>query len=96
MQLPFSPGAATVSLAVTTTSGRVAITGAPSPSTRLHNAGPATVFVKAGDATVTAATTDMPIPSGQTEVFDLGAATNIAAITSASTATLYATAGAGT
>jgi hypothetical protein len=86
---------ATVSLAVTTTTGRVALVGDAS-TVRLYNAGTATAFVKFGDSSITAATTNMPIPAGAIEAFrPPGSSTHLAAITSSGTATLYATSGEG-
>jgi hypothetical protein len=90
----FSP-ILTASLAVTTSTGRVAL-AADASTVRLYNAGTATAFVKFGDVTVTAATTNMPIPAGAIEAFrPPGASTHIAAITSSGTATLYVTSGEG-
>jgi hypothetical protein len=84
----------TVSLAVTTSTGRVATVGDAS-TIRLYNAGTATAFVKFGSVTVTAAVTDMPIPTGAIEVFRTGTLTHVAAITASGTATLYVTSGEG-
>lgn len=89
----FTP-VSTVSLAVTTTTGRVATVGDAS-TIRLYNAGNATAFVKFGSSTVTAATTDMPIPAGVIEMFRTGTLTHVAAITSGGTTTLYITSGEG-
>lgn len=89
----FSP-ISTVSLAVTTTTGRVATVGDAS-TIRIYNAGTATVFVKFGGSSVTAATTDMPIPAGVVETFRTGTLTHVAAITASGTATLYVTSGEG-
>lgn len=90
----FSP-IATASLAVTTSTGRVAL-AADASSVRLYNAGTATAFVKFGDSSITAATTNMPIPAGVVETFrPPGGATHVAAITSSGTATLYVTSGEG-
>lgn len=92
---PFSPGP-TVTLAVTTTTGRVALTGT-GPSLEVQNAGAVTMFVKLGSSSVTAAVTDYPILPGQSKVIgvDVSTQTHIAAITASSTATLYATTGQG-
>ena len=101
LMTPFAPGT-TVSLAVTSASSRVALTGAEAgvqaKTVRIHNAGPFTAFIKFGDSTITAATTDMPIPAGAIENFNLpNSASNwyVAGITANGTATLYATVGTG-
>lgn len=96
----FAPAGNTVNLAVTTTTGRVALTAPASAGgyqERLYNAGSATVFVRFGTNTIEATTgTGMPIPSGQTEVFTVASTvTHVAAITASGTATLYATTGYG-
>ncbi len=94
----FSPIGSTVNLAVTTSSGRVALTTVKSSSSvRVYNAGAATAFVQFGDSTVAAATaTSIPIPSGAIEVFGIGEAiTHVAGITASGTATLYCTSGLG-
>jgi hypothetical protein len=95
----FTPKGATVSLAVTAATGRVALTapgGSGGSDVRLYNAGGATVFVAFGNSAVEAAITSMPIPSGAVEVFSAGpGSTHVAAITAAGTATLYATTGRG-
>ena len=95
----FEPVGATVNLAVTSTSGRVARTliGEPATQVRLVNAGTVTVFVAFGgsaiDATVAAG---IPLLPGTAEVFTLTTEqTNIAGITASGTATIYATAGRG-
>lgn len=90
-----SPGG-TVTLAVTTTTARVALLGTQRPDrrVRLRNSGANDLFFIFGDATVTAATTDTPLAAGATEVFDVGAdKSNVAAITAVGTATLQATTG---
>lgn len=95
----FSPTGATVSLAVTTTTGSVALTapgGSGGSDVRLYNAGGSLVFVAFGSSTVQAAVTSLPLPAGQTEVFSVGpGSTHVAAITASGTATLYATTGRG-
>ena len=99
----FRPNAAgTVSLAVTTSTGRVQFqTGTvyvtSEPVVRLYNAGGSTVFVNFGDSSVTAAVASgFPVPAGAIETFAVDSAqTYVAAITSAGTATLYATPGYG-
>lgn len=98
MTNPFIPSGATKSLAVTDSTGRVALTGpGRSASVRIVNAGASTAFVKFGGSTVEAATTDMPILPGTVEIFDLPeSATYMAGIcASGLTATLYATTGQG-
>lgn len=102
----FTPlwGGNTVNLAVTSTTGNVALPGRVSYNklqVRLYNAGGATAFVNCGGSTVTAsATTDIPIPAGAVEVMTLDFPATvttpyIAAVTSAGTATLYITPGDG-
>ena len=97
----FSPIGATVSLAVTSTTGSVALTSvgtAPvTKSVRIYNAGTATAFFTFGISDVVAvAATSMPIPSGGIETFELGPnVTHAAAITSSGTATAYFTVGRG-
>ena len=97
---PFTPGT-TVSLAATTSTGRVALTGASGKikqQLRLYNAGSVAVFINLGGSTVTAAVTDMPVPAGYTEVISIppgDGARYIAGITASGTATLYATVGDG-
>ncbi len=90
--------AGTVSLAVTATTGSVAMTGNASVY-RLYNAGTALIFVEFGISSVTATTsTGMPIAAGATEWLrapNAATAPYVAAITSSGTATLYATAGEG-
>ena len=100
---PFTPvDDATASVAATTTSDRAALKQQPTGGhqLRLYNAGASTVFWAVGNSAVTAALTDIPLPSGAIEVVTLangtsGAATHVAAITQAGTATLYATTGQG-
>lgn len=99
----FTPAGDTVSLAVTGTTGRVALTqkpGTPQPEITVvvFNAGPQTAFVAFGTVTVNAvAATSMPIPAGATVEFQVNTTyqTYIAAITGSSTATLYITSGTG-
>ena len=90
--------ASTVNITATAASGRVALAGAvgPSKAVRVVNKGTADVFLEFGTVTVVAAlATGMILPAGQTEVFQPGLATHLAAITSASTALVYATSGVG-
>jgi len=97
---PFFPGT-TVSLAVTTSTGNVSLTGADGKGKRqlrLYNAGSVAVFIRIGVTGVVAAVTDMPIPPGAVEVITLRDASGqmfLAGITASSTATLYATVGEG-
>jgi hypothetical protein len=95
---PFRPQAAnTASLAVTTSSDRVAITGNPTQVRLRTNGADAVAFITFGDSTVTAATaTGIPLGPGAIEVFSVPLnATHIAAITASGTATLYVTPGEG-
>lgn len=97
---PFVPGS-TVSLAVTTTSARVALPnamGLVKQQVRVYNAGSALAFVRFDDVNGVALTTDMPIPPDMVEVLTLTptqSARYLCAITASGTATLYATPGAG-
>lgn len=95
--LAFLPGA-TVTIAVTSVTGRVQL-GLPldaqvvigSPVTS-----PAIAFIAFGTAGIEATTADYPIFPGTKETLSPPAgATHMAAITAASTATLYATSGVG-
>src|SRR6185369_15755175 len=94
---PMSP-AGTVSLEVTNSSGNVALsTAGPNAQVMITSApGGAVAFVKFGsNSSVTATTSDTPILPGSIQVFSIGAATYVAGITGASTATLYFTSGIG-
>jgi Na+/serine symporter len=95
----FRPQGATVNLAVTTTTGSVALTASANSSkeVRLYNRGTVEVFVTFGASTVTATTTtSMPLAPGAAEVFGVASdETHVAAITASGTATLYATTGRG-
>lgn len=86
----------TVSLAVTGTTGRVAVpTDAYNNSVRIYNAGTAPVFIACGDVTVTATTAaGVPVAPGSVEVLGCGKG-YIAGIVTTGTATLYLTPGAG-
>jgi hypothetical protein len=100
MNHPFTALGATVNLAVTNTTGSVALTAIGDQAgmeVRLYNAGSATVFVNFGISTVAATTTaGMPLPSGAIEVLTVGpGVTYVAALTASGTATLYATSGRG-
>lgn len=82
--VPFTPGA-TASLAVTTTTGSVAL-GKPDGTrqVRVANVGPNEAYVKFGDSTVEAATTDMPIHANTSDIFTVGPGiTHIAGISAA-------------
>lgn len=91
----FSPGA-TNSIAATTSSGRVQITGTGS-TLEIQNSGTTTVFLKLGDSTVTAATTDYPLLAGQAKLIARNPTdqTYLAAIMGTGTATIYVSAGDG-
>ena len=95
----FTPVGATVNLAVTGTTGRVALNKVTtaSRSVRVHNAGAATAFINFGGSTVEAAVaSSLPLPPGAVEWFEIGdQVTNVAAITSAGSTTIYATEGFG-
>lgn len=94
----------TVALAASDVTGNVELVGAagPSRSVRVVNKGTSDAFIAFGDATVVATETttlaagSMLIPANQTEIFQIGSATHMAAITAAAgAATLYATSGVG-
>jgi len=91
----FAPSA-TVSLAVTATTGRVQIqSGSNSPHARLYNGGAGTVFVNCGgDAVVATTAAGMPVPAGVVEVIACPQP-YIAALTASGTSTLYITVGSG-
>ena len=91
----FSP-AATVSLAATTTTGRVQLTGIGT-TVEVQNPGTTTAFLKFGDSTVTAATTDYPLLAGQAKLIVRNPTdqTYVAGIMASGTATLYFTTGDG-
>lgn len=93
----FAPDAATVSLAATTTTGRVQIQASAgnSPHVRLYNPGSVAVFVTCGSSTVTATlAAGMPIAPASVEVIAC-TQTHIAGITASGAVTLYATPGNG-
>lgn len=96
-QTPFlAVPAATVSLAVTGTTGRIAVAvDAYNPAVRLYNTGTVPVFITCGDVTVVAAVaTSTPIAPGTVEV--LGCSKGyIAGISAGTAATLYITPGSG-
>lgn len=84
---PFSPGA-NASIAVTTTTGNVAITGVGSVL-RLANVTSVECFVAFGTSAITATTGSFSVP-GNTAIFVSvsDAVTHVAAITASGTATL--------
>ncbi len=93
---PQPPGVAALggqtSLAVTATTGRVALPAACPAfcAITVYNAGDKTAFVKLGSSTVTAATTDTAVPAGLALVIWVASNTYIAGITGgADTTTLY-------
>lgn len=96
---PFTPTGSTVNLAVTGSTGAVALgtLGQGGSTVRIYNAGAATVFINFGISTVEAATaTSIPVPAGAIEVYSVGpSVTHVAGITASGTATLYATLGQG-
>ena len=73
-QAPFIASGATVSLAVTGTTGRVAVpSDTYNTAIRLYNAGTVAVFVVCGDVTVVATTAaGMPVAPGSVEVVGCG------------------------
>ena len=95
-QAPFIASGNTVSLAVTGTTGRVAVpSDTYNTAIRLYNAGTVAVFVNCGDVTVVATTAaGMPVAPGSVEVLGCGKG-YIAGIVASGTATLYLTPGAG-
>jgi hypothetical protein len=93
--LPFTPGA-TVSVAATTSTGNVALTG-NGEQLEVQNTGAVTVFVNLGTSAVTAAVTDYPVLAGQSKLITRNpdGHTYLAAITASGTATVYVTIGRG-
>ena len=95
MMNPFTPGGS-ATLAVTTSSARVALPTTGGMQVLIYSAGTAASFIKFGDSTVTAAVTDIAIPSGFNRIFTIPpGVTHVAGITAASTATVYFTRGDG-
>jgi hypothetical protein len=90
---PFAP-TGNASLAVTTTTARVAF-GSADTSAIVSNTGTAVGFFKTGTSAVTAATTDTPILPGQALAISTGGAADIAAITSSGSTSLTITTGTG-
>ncbi len=94
---PFNPGP-TVSLAVTTTTGNVALPTVAKQQVMVSTLpGDAVCFIKFGvNSGVAAAVTDTPILPGGVYILTIDpAVTHIAAITGTGTATLYVTTGRG-
>lgn len=96
----FSPTGSTVNLAVTNSTGSVALPQAGNKglwNVRVNNLGSATVFINFGTSAVTATTAaGMPITAAAPEVFSVpDGATHVAAITASGTATVYFTASTG-
>lgn len=95
MKSLFTPGA-TVNIAATTTTGRVALPTTGAAQVAVVNDGATTAFVKFGNSTVEATTSDTPILAGSVRGFTVPSnATHVAAIMSSSTATVYFTMGDG-
>lgn len=95
---PFTPGGTTSTIAVTTSSARVALTRGMSQQVQVTVvAGGSIAFVAFGNSTVSAAVaTSVPVLPGTYRIFSVAPdVTHVAAITSTSTATLYATPGNG-
>jgi hypothetical protein len=95
----FTPIGATANLAVTSTTGRVALDNLTnqSRSVRVFNSGAVVVFLEFGGSTVeAAAATSLPVGPGATEWFEIGGAvTHVAGITASGTATVYFSEGMG-
>ncbi|MGZ3398164.1 MAG: hypothetical protein ACXWKX_03285 [Caulobacteraceae bacterium] len=82
------------SLAVTTSSARVALPSADT-TVLIRNPGAVSVFVRFGGSSVTAATTDFEIPAGWAFAFNADVNTYVAAITGSGSATLSVSTGTG-
>jgi hypothetical protein len=95
-QTPFQASGATVSLAVTGTTSRVAVpTDAYNSVIRVYNSGTVPVFVVCGDVTAVATVAaGLPLAPGSVEVLGCGKG-YIAGISAGTAATLYLTPGAG-
>lgn len=89
----FTPVGTTKNLAVTGTTGRVAlpVLTTTSRTVRVYNTGAVVVFLEFGPSTVEAAVaTSMPLGPGAVEWLEIGdKVTHVAGITAASTATVY-------
>lgn len=98
---PFSPAGETKTLAVSDTTGSVALTRAPGGAADLTvivvNVGSTEAFVQFGASDVEATTSSTPIEPGQSMTFSVANtdAPYLAAITASSTTTLRATSGTG-
>lgn len=85
---PFSIPAAAVSLAVTSTTGNVALAGSGN-QLLVKNVGATECFLTVGSSTVEATTANMSVPPGEIAVYTIPiSATHVAAITASSTTTL--------
>lgn len=95
----FTPIGATTSLAVTATTGSVALDNVTdsSRSVRCYNTGDVIVFLNFGPSTVEATTAaGLPLGPGAVEFFEIGqGATHVAGITASGTATVYFSEGRG-
>ncbi len=96
----FSPAGATATLAVTGTTGRVALTAKPATAEItiiVQNIDTQIAFIQLGSSTVEATTASMPIQPGSGVVLSTNYTqnTHIAAITATGTTTLYITSGTG-
>lgn len=94
-QNAFAPDGPTVSLAVTSTTGRVQFQPSNnSRNARLYNSGTVAVFINCGDVTAVAtAAAGIPIAPGTVEI--IGCALPYVAAITTTTATLYVTPGNG-
>jgi hypothetical protein len=93
----FAPIGATVNLAATTASSRVAVPASLAASAlRIYNSGSGAAFVELGSSTVVATLSSLPIAPGAVEVITSnGAYTNAAVILASGTSTVYFTQGEG-
>ena len=92
---PFTPGGS-VTLAVTSTTGRATLPTSLGNQVLIYSAGTAPAFINFGSGTVEAAVTDIAIPSGFNRIFTIPpGTTHVAGITASSTATIYFTRGDG-
>src|SRR5262249_4884646 len=82
------------SLAVTTTSARVAL-GSADPTALITNMGSATAYLAFGGSGVTATTSGYPLQAGWAVAFNVGANTNVAATTAGGATSLSTTTGTG-
>jgi hypothetical protein len=94
--LPMHINAPTVSISVTSSTGRVAYGALNSPGIIITDSGAADIFCKSGDSTITAAVTDTIIKTGTVQSFTKSPVdTHIACITASGTATAYIQTGTG-